>query len=88
MHASLYLYVSDIDTTYRSALDAGGQSKAEPADQFWGDRVANIQDPAGNLWWIATHVEDVDREELERRIKALPPQPHEGVEHREERTVH
>jgi PhnB protein len=73
MAASLYLYVPDTDATYRMALGAGGASLEEPADQFWGDRVASVKDPTGNAWWIATHVEDVDQEELERRIKALPP---------------
>lgn len=73
MAASLYLYVPDTDATYRMALGAGGESLEEPADQFWGDRVASVKDPTGNAWWIATHVEDVDQEELERRIKALPP---------------
>jgi PhnB protein len=73
MPASLYLYVPDTDATYRMALGSGGESLEEPADQFWGDRVASVKDPAGNAWWIATHVEDVDQEELERRIKELPP---------------
>jgi uncharacterized glyoxalase superfamily protein PhnB len=42
----------------------------EPADQFYGDRNAGVQDPAGNFWWIGTHQEDVSREELERRALA------------------
>lgn len=45
-------------------------SVTEPADQFYGDRNAGISDPSGNLWWIATHVEDVSNEELEKRAKA------------------
>ncbi len=70
MLASLYLYVSDTDATYRAALDAGGESFMEPANQFWGDRVAGVQDPIGNKWWIATHGEEVEPEELERRVRA------------------
>ncbi len=70
MLASLYLHVSDTDATYRAALDAGGESFLKPADQFWGDRCAGVQDPIGNKWWIATHVEDVEPEELERRVQA------------------
>ena len=42
----------------------------EPADQFYGDRNAGVEDPAGNYWWIATHIEDLSPEELERRAKA------------------
>jgi PhnB protein len=63
----LYLYVPDTDATYRRALDAGASSLMEPADQFYGDRNAGVTDPSGNSWWIATHVEDVSKEEMERR---------------------
>jgi PhnB protein len=68
--ANLYLYVTDTDTTYRRAVETGATSVMEPSDQFYGDRNAGISDPAGNFWWIATHVEDVSREEMERRAKA------------------
>jgi len=66
---SLYLYVDDVDSIYRAALAAGGKSHEEPADRFWGDRVAVVGDFAGNKWWIATHVEDVSSDELERRAR-------------------
>ena len=69
MPVSLYLYVADVDATYRAAMNAGSESLSEPADQFWGDRIAGIKDPAGNKWWIATHVENVDVEELTRRAQ-------------------
>ena len=69
MPVSLYLYLDDVDKTYRAALDAGGESVEGPADRFWGDRVATVKDFAGNIWWIATHVEDVSSDELERRAK-------------------
>lgn len=65
--AMLYLYVEDTDATYRSAVAAGGTSIMEPADQFYGDRNAGVKDEQGNSWWIATHVEDVEPEELQRR---------------------
>jgi PhnB protein len=65
----LYLYVPDTDATYRRALEAGATSLMEPADQFYGDRNAGVKDACGNSWWIATHVEDVAPEEMERREK-------------------
>ncbi len=68
--STLYLYVDDTDATYRRALDAGGTSLMEPATQFYGDRNAGIEDPSGNYWWIATHVEDISPEELRRRAAA------------------
>ena len=62
-----YLYVPDTDAVYRQALDAGGVSLQEPADMFYGDRNAGVQDPCGNQWWIATHVEDLTPEEIQQR---------------------
>ncbi len=66
----LYVYVPDTDAVYRASLAAGGTSLQEPANQFYGDRTAGVQDPSGNQWWIATHVEDVSQEELARRAEA------------------
>ncbi len=65
-----YLYVPDTDAVYKRALEAGGKSLMEPANQLYGDRNAGVSDPAGNQWWIATHIEDVAPEELERRFAA------------------
>jgi PhnB protein len=55
MPAFLYVYVADADAVYRRALDAGAVSMEEPADLFYGDRRAMIQDPFGNIWQIATY---------------------------------
>ena len=70
MPAMIHLYVDDCDATYERALAAGGTSVREPTDQFYGDRSAGVRDSAGNLWWIATHVEDVPEEELAKRMEA------------------
>jgi uncharacterized glyoxalase superfamily protein PhnB len=70
MPTGFYLYVSDTDATYAAALAAGGASLLEPSDQFYGDRNAGVQDPWGNNWWIATHIEDVDEAEVQRRLAA------------------
>jgi uncharacterized glyoxalase superfamily protein PhnB len=53
--AFLYVYVEDVEATYRRALAAGAQSTEPPTDQPWGDRRATVQDRWGNLWQIATH---------------------------------
>jgi PhnB protein len=70
MPSGIYLYVNDTDAVYQRALQAGAASIMEPADQFYGDRSAGVQDPSGNHWWIATHKEDVPPEELKKRAKA------------------
>jgi uncharacterized glyoxalase superfamily protein PhnB len=67
---TIYMYVEDIDTTYRQAMSAGATSLREPTNEFYGDRSGGVLDPQGNQWWIATHVEDVSPEELERRARA------------------
>ena len=67
----LHLYVADVDGAYARAVRAGADSVAEPADQFYGDRAARIIDPCGNHWTIASHVEDVDMDEVRRRIAAM-----------------
>ena len=66
----LHLYVEDIDATYQKALAAGAVSVKEPKDEFYGDRMASVKDPLGNLWGIATHIEDVSEEEIKRRVSA------------------
>jgi len=66
---NFYLYVEDCDAAYKKALAAGGKSLNEPATQFYGDRHGAVTDSQGNTWWLATHVEDVAPDELERRAK-------------------
>jgi PhnB protein len=66
----LYVYLENVDITFKRALEAGASSVQEPADQFYGDRTAGFKDPTGNFWWIAQRVEEVSREEMERRMKA------------------
>jgi len=62
-----YLYVDDCDAYYQRALDAGATSVMPPEKQFYGDRSGGVRDAFGNQWWVATHVEDVSPEELQRR---------------------
>lgn len=61
---SIMLYVEDCDAVYREAVAAGAKSLREPADQFYGDRTAGIQDPFGFQWWLGTHVKDVSMDEM------------------------
>jgi PhnB protein len=70
MPTSLYVYVPDTDATYRRAIEAGATSVMAPANQFYGDRNAGVKDASGNIWWIATHVEDVAPDEIKRRAEA------------------
>jgi PhnB protein len=71
MRSMINLYVPDTDASYHSAIAAGATSIREPADQFYGDRSGGVRDICGNEWWMATHIEDVSKEEMERRMKAM-----------------
>ena len=63
----LYIYFDDTDAAYKRALEKGAESVMEPADQFYGDRNAGVKDKDGISWWMASHVEDISPEELQRR---------------------
>ena len=67
--ASLWLYVEDCDALYNRALAAGATEKYKMDDQFWGDRSGSIEDPAGYMWHIATHKEDLAPQEIAERQK-------------------
>jgi PhnB protein len=69
MPTSIYLYVTDCDSVYRQALEAGGSSVFELMNLPSGERYGGVKDVCGNIWWIATHVEDLSPEEQDRRWK-------------------
>lgn len=67
---SIMLYVEDVDGVFKRALDAGAKTHQELKNQFYGDRSGTVIDPFGHIWTIATHVEDVSEEEMQRRMEA------------------
>jgi PhnB protein len=69
MQAMLYLYVDEVDATYQVALASGAETVQPPQDHFYGDRSGGVKDPCGNVWYIATHIEDVSPSELKRRAQ-------------------
>ena len=64
---SLHVYVEDVDAAYAAGLDAGATSLRELENQFYGDRTGTFEDPWGHHWTVATHVEDVSADEMEKR---------------------
>lgn len=66
-----HIYLADVDETYAKALAAGATSRREPSDQFYGDRVATVVDPHGNVWSLATSIEQLTHTELEKRMAEL-----------------
>ena len=74
--SSLMIYVDDVDAVFQRAIDAGGQVDGEMGvqDQFYGDRSGTLIDPFGHKWTVATHVEDVPEDELQRRMQQFSKQ--------------
>jgi PhnB protein len=68
---SLLFYVADVDARFAQAVRAGGKVQRAVQDQFYGDRSGTLEDPFGHIWTIATHVEDVSMEEMEKRMAAM-----------------
>jgi PhnB protein len=63
----LFLYTEDVDSVCSRAVAAGSKITMPIANMFWGDRYGKFNDPFGHSWGVATHVEDVAPEEMERR---------------------
>lgn len=66
----IMIYVDDVDTMFKQAITAGGKEVKPVEDQFYGDRSGTLKDPFGHMWTVATHVEDVPPEEMEKRAAA------------------
>ena len=68
---NLMVYVEDVDSVFKRAVDAGATVTRPLADQFYGDRNGGIEDPFGHHWFLATHIQDVSPEEMKRAMEAM-----------------
>jgi PhnB protein len=67
---NILIYVDNVDALAKRAETAGAKVLREPADQFYGDRMATLEDPYGHSWSFATHIEDISPEEMRKRAAA------------------
>ena len=72
---TLHLYVADVDAVVSRAAAAGGKIVRPVQDQFYGDRGGAFTDPFGHVWHVATHIEDVPLDEINRRAAAAMKEP-------------
>ncbi len=82
--AGVWLSTPDCDALFERATSAGFKPVYRPKDTFWGERIAKVEDPFGHPWSLATQVEDVGAQELQRRQReflerqaATPGPPHD-----------
>ena len=68
---TVHMYVADVDWFCTRAGAAGATILRPVADQFYGDRSCQLGDPFGHKWSVATHVEDVSPEEMQKRAAKL-----------------
>jgi PhnB protein len=68
---AIHLYVPNVDAVVAQAVAAGARVTMPAADMFWGDRFAQLEDPFGHRWSVATHQRDVPVEEMQEAVRAM-----------------
>ncbi len=68
---TLALYVTEVDKSFKRAVDAGAKPILPPTDMFWGDRYSMVSDPDGHSWSIATHVKEPSPQEMDAAMKQM-----------------
>lgn len=53
MRTAFYLFVDNVDTVYKNAMEQGAKESFPPNDMDYEDRQGGIIDPAGNYWYIS-----------------------------------
>jgi len=64
---TLMVYVADVDDVFARAIKAGAKEIAPVQDKFYGDRSGQFEDPWGHRWNVASHVEDLTPEDMQKR---------------------
>lgn len=68
---TLTLYVEDVDAVVASSEALGAVVLSPAEDQFYGDRVARLRDPAGHVWSLHQTRIRVSPEEMQRLFDAM-----------------
>lgn len=68
---SFYIYVPNVDATFKQAFVAGAMVTMPVADMFWGDRCGSLRDPFGYSWMLATHTRDMTKEEMQEGAQSF-----------------
>lgn len=68
---TIHLMVEDVDAAVAQAVAAGATITMPVADMFWGDRYGQLQDPFGHHWAVATHMRDLNPEEIQKGMEEM-----------------
>jgi len=68
---NFYIYLENVDEAFGIALEAGADARMPLQDMFWGDRIGSVQDPFGYNWTLATHIEDLTPQEIQKNAEAV-----------------
>ncbi len=77
--SGVMIYVKDTNAVFQKAISLGAKQLVPVMDMFWGDRWGMFEDPFGQLWQIATHIEDVKPAEMQKRAMESMSQPPPGA---------
>ena len=67
----IHLQVEDVDAVVKQAVEAGAKLTMPPAEMFWGDRYAQLEDPFGHRWSVATHIQDLSPDEIQKAMAKM-----------------
>jgi PhnB protein len=79
--SSLFVYTEDVDALFNRAVKSGAREDMALSNMFWGDRYGKFTDPFGHQWGVATHVEDVAPDEMQRRFEEMNKQRAKAATH-------
>lgn len=68
---SIAVYVADVDKTLAKAVAAGGKIRRPAANEFYGERSGQFEDPFGHVWMVSKRFETVSPREMQKRLDRL-----------------
>ncbi len=69
--SQIHLYVKDVEQLWDNAIAEGAVELSSLSDAYWGDRVGTLIDPFGHRWSLASRVEHVSKDEVQKRAASL-----------------
>ena len=79
---TMHVHVKDCDAFFERAITAGCTVRMPLQNMFWGDRYGVLSDPYGHTWSVATNVEQVSDDEMQRRAAACAGEMQKQIEAR------